>query len=211
MPPYQQYSQSTTPLPDGLSAVNVNITYPVAVLNHTVFVTRLIPELLKSGKGVEKYEIVAASSAVRGLHSLIRGGIHPKFKQNYLEKSGEILKNISDKELLNSKEERYKLIDFNYDLLDLICDNFGAAGILAAIEETTDLSTTETGIRKDNERILRVAIFLLRKHGDKLFEMIKAGQPPKILSNKKKLSTQLKEKSFKEVFSNESGNIQPLI
>jgi hypothetical protein len=168
----QYFSKATMPVPDQIGAINVNLTYATSVLGHCVYVTRLIPELLKSGHGLERYDVLAAKYAMRGLHSLIRGGIHPKFKDQYIEKSDELLKKISDKSLLESKQRRHELIDYDYDLLDLITDNFGAAGILPPIEETTDLSTLESKKTKENERALKIAIKLLRKHGPILLKKI---------------------------------------
>lgn len=209
--PYNPHSKATTPVPDGLTAINVNLTYPVAVLNHTVFVTRLIPDLLKTGGGVEKYQVLAANSATRGLHSLIRGGIHPKFKEEYLENSEKILVKLSDRALLNSKENRFELIEKNFELLDLITDHFGAAGILPAIDETTDLGTLETQTRKQNEKVLRIAVFLLQKHGKRLFEMVKTDKEIKLKTPEENIVKTVKD--GKEVFESvaRSGKVSTII
>ncbi len=193
-----QYSGFTAQVPDSITGqINTNISYPIAVLSHSIYVTKHIPELLMTGSGVEKKAVFSAIADVRGLHFLIRAGIPHHFRQDYIDKGNEFIKDLT---YYATKSDRIEqTIPKLYDFLDLIGDNFGLAGVLPAQEEQTDLGTKETQIKAENQKILRVAIFLLQKHGSKLKDLIKEGQPVKLLSPKQKLFNQAKEKSFDEI------------
>ncbi len=198
MPPYQPYSRATAQVPDALTGqINTNITYPIAVLSHSIYVTKHIPDLLMTGTGIEKKAVFSAIADVRGLHFLVRAGIPYHFREKYIEKANKFIAELS---YFATKSDRIEqTVPKLYDFLDLIGDNFGLAGVLPASEEQTDLATKETEIRSKNEKILRVAVFLLQKHGKKLDDLIREGKPIKLLSPKEKLYNQVKEKDFDEI------------
>lgn len=166
-------------VPDQYSAINLNITYPSVVLNHAVFVTRLIPDLLKTGTGLEKYQVYSSIAAVKGLHFFIRSGIYPRFKEKYKEDTEKYLKYF-DSSKLAMKSDRYEIIENLYKFMYLIGDNFGNSGILPSVQEDTDLATEETKTMKENKRALMLAVKLIRKYGaEKLQGMVRIrDQPP---------------------------------
>ncbi len=97
-------SKSTAPIPDAIGAVNVNLTYPQAVLSHAIYVTKHIPELLLAGSGVEKKAVFSAMADVRGLHFLVGSGIlQEKFKTKFIKDSQVFIDKF---DFYNSKSER---------------------------------------------------------------------------------------------------------
>lgn len=195
---FRGYSRDTSPSPETPTGqINTNITYPIAVLTHSINVVKHIPELLMTGTGISKTAVFSAIADVRGLHFLVRAGIPHYHREKYIDQSKEFIEKLT---YYSTKSDRIEqTIPMLYDFLDLIGDNFGLAGVLPAIEEVTNLATKETEIRTDNERILRVAIFLLQKHQNKLKELITKGKPIKVLTPKEKLFNQIKEKQFEEI------------
>lgn len=160
------------------AAINQNMSYPVAVLTHAIWVARKIPEMATQGKGLEQNEVYASFAAIRGFGSLVRAGIYPQFKkdfdikyQEYLDKFN--IENIMPRHGQTIIIKREKFLKDAYDFYDFICNNFGRAGVLPPIEEDdTDLSTQEQLRDKEYDKILKAALILVKKVGAQRLEKI---------------------------------------
>lgn len=171
------YKSTVTQLPDAYGAINVNLTFPAAVLNHSIHIIRKIPDLMNMGEGLEKYATISAIHQVRGLDFLIRAGIYPQFREEYVEKADVFVDALKDMSVTGGKKNRIETVFPKvYDYLYYIGNNFGHAGVLPPIEEITDLSTLKSQKMRQDEKTLKLAINLLRKHGPQLLQRIRTRQ-----------------------------------